>query len=113
MSQENLSNSAGPSCLKRSFGMREAVTITAGSVIGVGLFTTGSNDSRKPRYRGNLRHLIGAIGKHLSCSSLRRNGGCTSICGRNLLICLAWTREGGRRFGRLEFHYFARCGYRR
>ena len=43
MLQENLSNSAGPSCLKRSFGMREAVTITAGSVIGVGLFTTGSN----------------------------------------------------------------------
>lgn len=43
MSQENLSNSAGPNCLKRSFGMREAVTITAGSVIGVGLFTTGSN----------------------------------------------------------------------
>lgn len=29
--------------LKRSFGMREAVTITAGSVIGVGLFTVGSN----------------------------------------------------------------------
>ena len=29
--------------LKRTFGMREAVTITAGSVIGVGLFTTGSN----------------------------------------------------------------------
>ena len=29
--------------LKRSFGMREAVTITAGSVIGVGLFTVGSS----------------------------------------------------------------------
>lgn len=29
--------------LRRSFGMREAVTITAGSVIGVGLFTVGSN----------------------------------------------------------------------
>lgn len=29
--------------LKRSFGMCEAVTITAGSVIGVGLFTVGSN----------------------------------------------------------------------
>lgn len=29
--------------LKRTFGMREAVTITAGSVIGVGLFTVGSN----------------------------------------------------------------------
>ncbi|MDO5532707.1 APC family permease [Sutterella sp.] len=29
--------------LQRSFGMREAVTITAGSVIGVGLFTVGSN----------------------------------------------------------------------
>jgi basic amino acid/polyamine antiporter, APA family len=29
--------------LTRTFGLREAVTITAGSVIGVGLFTTGSN----------------------------------------------------------------------
>lgn len=29
--------------LKRTFGMREAVTVAAGSVIGVGLFTTGSN----------------------------------------------------------------------
>jgi APA family basic amino acid/polyamine antiporter len=29
--------------LKRKFGMREAVTTAAGSVIGVGLFTTGSN----------------------------------------------------------------------
>ena len=28
--------------LKRSFGMREAVTITVGTVIGVGLFTTGA-----------------------------------------------------------------------
>lgn len=29
--------------LKRSFGMRESVTITAGQVIGVGLFVTGAN----------------------------------------------------------------------
>lgn len=29
--------------LKRCFGMREAVTITAGTVIGVGLFTVGAN----------------------------------------------------------------------
>ncbi len=34
---------SGAGGLKRSFGMREAITITAGSVIGVGLFTTGSN----------------------------------------------------------------------
>lgn len=80
MSQENLSNSAGPSCLKRSFGMREAVTITAGSVIGVGLYNR-IQCSRKPRYRGNLRHLIGAIGKHLSCSSLRRNGAALPYAG--------------------------------
>lgn len=33
----------GKGQLKRKFGMREAVTIAAGSVIGVGLFTTGSN----------------------------------------------------------------------
>lgn len=29
--------------LKRSFGMREAITITVGTVIGVGLFTVGAN----------------------------------------------------------------------
>ena len=28
--------------LKRTLGMQEAVTITVGTVIGVGLFTTGS-----------------------------------------------------------------------
>lgn len=33
----------GAGGLKRSFGLCEAITITAGSVIGVGLFTTGSN----------------------------------------------------------------------
>ena len=33
----------GKGQLKRKFGMREAVTVAAGSVIGVGLFTTGSN----------------------------------------------------------------------
>ena len=32
-----------PATLKRAFGMREAVTITVGTVIGVGLFTVGSN----------------------------------------------------------------------
>lgn len=31
------------SVLKRTFGMREAVTITVGTVVGVGLFTTGAN----------------------------------------------------------------------
>ena len=29
--------------LKRTLGLREAITITAGTVIGVGLFTTGGN----------------------------------------------------------------------
>ncbi len=33
----------GQGGLKRSFGLCEAITITAGSVIGVGLFTVGSN----------------------------------------------------------------------
>lgn len=32
-----------PAMLRRAFGMREAVTITVGTVIGVGLFTVGSN----------------------------------------------------------------------
>ena len=38
-----ISARVGKGQLKRKFGMREAVTIAAGSVIGVGLFTTGSN----------------------------------------------------------------------
>ena len=36
-----MSNETG--ALKRTFGMREAVTITVGTVVGVGLFTTGAN----------------------------------------------------------------------
>ncbi|MGN0398535.1 MAG: APC family permease [Blautia sp.] len=36
-----MSNETGT--LKRTFGMREAVTITVGTVVGVGLFTTGAN----------------------------------------------------------------------
>ena len=34
---------AKPEILKRTFGMREAVTITVGTVVGVGLFTVGGN----------------------------------------------------------------------
>lgn len=40
--EDAITRTSGPA-LRRAFGMREAVTITAGSVIGVGLFTTGSN----------------------------------------------------------------------
>lgn len=39
--EKDMSNNSGG--LKRTFGMREAVTITVGTVIGVGLFTTGAN----------------------------------------------------------------------
>jgi len=38
-----MTDQTGPAVLKRAFGMREAVTITVGTVIGVGLFTVGSN----------------------------------------------------------------------
>ena len=38
-----MSSSEGTCGLRRSFGLREGITITAGSVIGVGLFTVGSN----------------------------------------------------------------------
>ena len=41
-SQQNTATT-GAGGLKRSFGLCEAITITAGSVIGVGLFTVGSN----------------------------------------------------------------------
>ena len=42
---DSMSKNAEPQSgmtLKRAFGMREAVTITVGTVIGVGLFTTGA-----------------------------------------------------------------------
>ena len=35
--------SASAPSLRRQFGLREAITITVGTVIGVGLFTTGGN----------------------------------------------------------------------
>ena len=112
MSQENLSNSAGPSCLKRSFGMREAVTITAGSVIGVGLFTTGSNVVGNLGIEVIFATLL-ALLVSIYPALLYAEMGLHFHMRAEPTNCLAWTREGGRRFGRLEFHYFARCGYRR
>ena len=113
MSQENLSNSAGPSCLKRSFGMREAVTITAGSVIGVGLFTTGSNVVGNLGIEVIFATLLALLVSIYPALLYAEMGAALPYAGGTLPICLAWTREGGRRFSRLEFHYFARCGYRR
>lgn len=40
---DNDNPAATPPALRRQFGLREAVTITVGTVIGVGLFTTGGN----------------------------------------------------------------------
>ncbi|MEC4271930.1 amino acid permease [Adlercreutzia sp. R25] len=42
-SPEGLDPATAQPTLKRQFGLREAVTITVGTVIGVGLFTTGGN----------------------------------------------------------------------
>ncbi len=44
MSEQGSSTAqSGQTALRRTFGLREAITITAGTVIGVGLFTTGGN----------------------------------------------------------------------
>jgi len=40
---DNNNPAATPASLRRQFGLREAITITVGTVIGVGLFTTGGN----------------------------------------------------------------------
>lgn len=40
---DNDNPAATPPTLRRQFGLREAITITVGTVIGVGLFTTGGN----------------------------------------------------------------------
>ena len=38
-----MENNSKPQTLNRTLGLAECVTITAGAVIGVGLFTVGSN----------------------------------------------------------------------
>ena len=43
--------------LKRTLGMREAVTITVGTVVGVGLFTTGAQ-------------IVGSMGSAVSSQPL-------------------------------------------
>lgn len=113
MLQENLSNSAGPSCLKRSFGMREAVTITAGSVIGVGLFTTGSNVVGNLGIEVIFATLLALLVSIYPALLYAEMGAALPYAGGTYQFASLGTREGGRRFGRLEFHYFARCGYRR
>ena len=52
--------------LKRTFGMREAVTITVGTVVGVGLFTTGAN-------------VVGDMGPAVSVGGVV--GGGWGVCG--------------------------------
>lgn len=56
---ENKENSrSGDSLqLRRSFGMKESVTITVGQVIGVGLFVTGAN-------------VVGLMGNHIILATL-------------------------------------------
>ena len=44
--------------LNRQLGMREGITITTGTVIGVGLFTTGANCVGIHRVAGVLQLLL-------------------------------------------------------
>lgn len=111
MSQENLSNSAGPNCLKRSFGMREAVTITAGSVIGVGLFTTGSNVVGNLGVEVIFATLLALLVSIYPALLYAEMG--APVRRRHLSICILRAWKSSRRFSRLEFHYFTgRCDRR-
>ena len=82
--------------LKRTLGMREAVTITVGTVVGVGLFTTGAQIVGS---MGSAVILATFMAMVISVYPVRR---------RHVQIRAARTRKGRRYAGRLELHRIAR-----
>ena len=92
--------------LKRTLGMREAVTITVGTVVGVGLFTTGAqivgSMGSAVILATFMAMVISVYPSHLYAemsAALRR---------RHVQIRAARTRKGRRYAGRLELHRIAR-----
>ena len=68
--------------LNRQLGMREGITITTGTVIGVGLFTTGANCVG---IMGAGIILLTFIGL-LICTDVCGNGRCAAVCRRYLQL---------------------------
>ena len=112
---ENKENSrSGDSLqLRRSFGMKESVTITVGQVIGVGLFVTGAN-------------VVGLMGNHIILATLAAllitvypsavcgNGSCGSLLWRHLFVRFVRSLKADGLSGRLELYYRNyQCGQQR
>ncbi len=75
-----MENNAKAQTLNRSLGLAECVTTTAGAVIGVGLFTVGSQIVGHGRY-GNRRIPYFVRPYSVPVRYVRRNG-CRTAVGR-------------------------------
>ncbi len=70
--------------LNRQLGMREGITITTGTVIGVGLFTTGANCVG---IMGSWHHpadLYRTVDLYFTSTDVCGNGRCSAVCRRYL-----------------------------
>lgn len=94
--------------LKRTLGMREAVTITVGTVVGVGLFTTGAQIVGSMGSAVILGNLYGHGHQRISLSPLCGDERSPPVRRRHVQIRAARTRKGRRYAGRLELHRIAR-----
>ena len=65
----------GKTTLNRQLGMREGITITTGTVVGVGLFTTGAQCVGIMGAGVILLTFIGLLICNIACTHVRRNGG--------------------------------------
>ena len=76
--------------LKRTLGLREAITITAGTVIGVGLFTTGGNVVGEMGPFVVLATALAALIEHLPGAHVRRDGRGAALRRRHVPVRVAW-----------------------
>ena len=96
--------------LKRTFGMREAVTITVGTVVGVGLFTTGANvvgDLGPAVILATLVAMLISIYPSLLYAEM---GAALPYAGWNLPICFPRNWKTVWNAGWLELYYFTGIG---
>lgn len=77
----------GKTTLNRQLGMREGITITTGTVVGVGLFTTGAQCVGIMGAGVILLTFIGLLICILPALMYAEMGGCSSECRRHLQLC--------------------------
>lgn len=94
--------------LKRTLGMREAVTITVGTVVGVGLFTTGAQIVGSMGSAVILATFMAMVISVYPSHLYAEMSAAPPVRRRHVQIRAARTRKGRRYAGRLELHRIAR-----